>query len=220
MTPEPTRRILIADDDLTSRATLQAVLQKHGYAVDAVCDGAEAWAALQQPTAPSLAILDWMMPGLTGPDVCRRVRARETDRPPYLILLTARGEKKDVSEGLHAGADDYLAKPFDPVELTARVEVGYRMLTLQDRLAGKVQELQDALAQIKTLRGIVPICANCKKIRDDQGYWNQVEEYVSAHSQALFTHGICPECIARLYPDYARGTQPQPGGGAGKLPEV
>lgn len=193
-------RILIADDDLTSRAVLAAALRKCGYEVVETCDGEEALEALQQPAAPRLAILDWMMPGLHGTEVCRRLRNRETDRPPYLILLTTREGKKDVSEGLHAGANDYLAKPFDPLELAARVEVGFRMIALQDRLAENIRQLQEALAQIKTLRGIVPICAGCKKIRDDKGYWNQVEVYVSAHSEATFSHGLCPECLAKFYP--------------------
>lgn len=194
-------RILIADDDRVSRAALAAVLKKWGYEVAEAADGTQAWEAMQQPLAPRLAIFDWMMPGIHGPELCRLLRARDTDRPPFLILLTTRGEKKDVSEGLHSGADDFVSKPFDPIELNARLEVGRRMLALQDRLAGKIQELQDALTQIKTLRGIVPICANCKKIRDDKGYWNQVEAYVSAHSEALFSHGVCPECMAKLYPD-------------------
>lgn len=202
MQNETPMRILIADDNLTSRTILAAVLQKLGYEVVAVPNGLEAWEALQQPNAPRLAILDWLMPDLDGPEVCRKVRARETDQPPYLILLTVRGGKKDISEGLHAGADDYLAKPFDPSELGARIEVGNRILALQDRLAGKVIELQDALNQIKTLRGIVPICASCKKVREDDGYWNQVEAFVSAHSEATFSHGICPDCAAKLYPEF------------------
>lgn len=196
-------RILIADDDLTSRTVLLAVLQKLGYEVLAVSDGEEALRTLKQPDAPRLAILDWQMPGLDGAEVCRRLRALETDQPPYLILLTVRGSKKDISEGLHAGADDYLAKPFDPSELGARIEVGNRIIALQDRLTGKVRELQDALGQIKTLRGILPICASCKKIRDDAGYWKQVEAYVSAHSEATFSHGFCPQCLDRYFPDYS-----------------
>lgn len=196
-------RILIADDDLTSRTILMAALQKLGHDVVAVGGGAEAWEVLQQSDAPRLAILDWVMPGLDGPEVCRRVRACETDQPPYLILLTVREAKKDISEGLHAGADDYLAKPFDALELGARIDVGSRIIALQERLAGKVRELRAALGQIRTLRGIVPICAGCKKVRDDEGYWKQVESFISAHSEATFTHSLCPECVVRLYPEYS-----------------
>ena len=129
-------RILIADDDATSRLVLAGVLKKNGHEVVVTVDGVEAWAALQQPEAPQLAILDWMMPGLAGVEVCRLVRAVPTDEPPYLIILTSRGGKTDIVTGLEAGADDYLAKPFDPGELRARVDVGRRMIELQATLSG------------------------------------------------------------------------------------
>jgi phosphoserine phosphatase RsbU/P len=194
-------RILIAEDDFTSRTVLVGVLKREGHEVTATVNGAEAWQALQQPDAPALAILDWMMPGMDGPEVVRRVRAQSTDRPPYLIMLTTKGEKADIIAGLEAGANDYLAKPFNPGELRARVEVGRRMVELQAALATKIKELRQALDQIKTLRGIVPICAWCKKIRDDQGYWNQVEVYVQHHTEAQFSHGLCPDCIKKMYPE-------------------
>jgi len=196
-------RILIAEDDFTSRTMLQAVLQKCGHEVVATANGAAALAALQQPDAPPLAILDWLMPDLTGPEVIQAVRALPTPRPPYLILLTSKGDKADVITGLAAGANDYLAKPFDPGELRARVEVGRRMLELQVTLAAKVDELRRALDQIKTLKGIVPICASCKKIRDDRGFWNQVEVYVRQHTEAEFSHSCCPDCLKKLYPEFA-----------------
>ena len=127
-------RILIADDDSTSRATLAGVLKKDGHAVTATVNGAEAWQALQQPDAPSLVVLDWMMPEMDGLDVVRRVRALPTDRPPYIIMLTTKGEKADIIAGLDAGANDYLSKPFDAGELRARVQVGRRMVEMQDAL--------------------------------------------------------------------------------------
>ncbi|MDA8124243.1 MAG: response regulator transcription factor [Deltaproteobacteria bacterium] len=194
-------RILIAEDDLTSRTILSEVLKKYGHTVLATQNGAEAWQVMQQPDAPPLAILDWMMPEMDGPEVVRLIRARQTDRPPYLILLTTKGEKADIIAGLKGGANDYLAKPFDPGELRARIEVGRRMVEMQEALVLKIAELHRALDQIKTLRGIVPICANCKKIRDDQGYWSQVEVYVRDHTEAEFSHSICPECMKRLYPE-------------------
>jgi phosphoserine phosphatase RsbU/P len=140
------------------------------------------------------------MPEMDGLEVVRRVRALKTDRPPHIIMLTARSEKADIIAGLEAGASDYLAKPFDPGELSARIEVGRRMVEMQDALASKAEALRQALDQVRTLSGIVPICANCKKIRDDQGYWNQVEVYVRDHTDARFSHGICPECKQKLYP--------------------
>lgn len=197
-------RILIAEDDLTSRTVLSAVLKKQGHEVTTTVNGAEAWQALQMPDAPTLAILDWMMPEMDGLEVVRRVRTLQTDRPPYIIMLTAKGEKADIIAGLDAGANDYLTKPFNIGELRARIEVGCRMVEMQDALAAKIQELRQAFDQIKTLRGIVPICANCKKIRDDRGYWNQVEVYVRDHTEAEFSHSICPECVKKLYPQFAR----------------
>ena len=197
-------KILIAEDDLTSRTVLTAVLKKQGHEVVATVNGAEAWKAMQQPDAPRLAILDWMMSEMDGLEVVRRVRTLQTDRPPYIIMLTSKSEKDNIVKGLQAGADDYLAKPFDPGELHARVNVGRRILELQDAMANKVQELQKALDDVRTLRGIIPICANCKKIRDDQGYWNQVEAYVRDHTEAEFSHSICPECMKELYPEFVR----------------
>jgi two-component system cell cycle response regulator len=135
-------RILIAEDDLTSRNMLAAVLRKAGHEVMETVDGAETWKELQRPDAPRLVILDWMMPGMDGLEVIRQVRAVKTDRPPYLIMLTARGEKADIIAGLDAGANDYLAKPFDVGELRARVEVGRRMVEMQDALC----KARDALA--------------------------------------------------------------------------
>ncbi len=127
-------RILIADDDVTSRLVLIGVLRKHGHEVVATVDGTEAWEAMRQPDAPALAILDWMMPGLSGLEICRRIRDLNADQRPYLLILTSRGEKTDIVAGLEAGADDYLAKPFDPGELRARVDVGRRMIDLQVQL--------------------------------------------------------------------------------------
>jgi DNA-binding response OmpR family regulator len=194
-------KILVAEDDLTSRTMLMAVLKKQGHDVIAVTNGQEAWDVLERADAPRMLILDWLMPEVDGAELCRKIRKIETNIPPYIILLTVRGEKKDVAIGLSAGADDYLAKPFDPVELGARIDVGERVLKLQEKLHEKIRQLEDAISQIKTLSGIVPICASCKKIRDDEGYWNQVEAYISAHSSATFSHGICPECAKILYPD-------------------
>ncbi len=134
-------RILIADDDVTSRLVLEGVLKRHGHEVIATVDGTAALEVMLGPDAPRLAILDWMMPGLAGVDVCRRVRTLQSDQPPYIILLTSRGEKADIVAGLNAGADDYLAKPFDAGELRARVEVGRRMVDLQASLRATRDQL-------------------------------------------------------------------------------
>jgi diguanylate cyclase (GGDEF)-like protein len=135
-------RILIAEDDAISRRLLEATLTKHGYEVMAACDGQAAWDVLQAPDAPRLAILDWMMPGMDGPQVCREVRKRGDQRYVYLLLLTARDRKQDLIEGLEAGADDYLVKPFDTFELKARLDVGRRILDLQRQLLSAYEEMR------------------------------------------------------------------------------
>ena len=134
------------------------------------------------------------MPKLDGLEVVRRVRARGESPPTYLILLTARDTIDDVVTGLEAGANDYLTKPFNRNELQARVNVGIRVVNLENSLADRIEKLEEALATIKTLRGLIPICAYCKKIRDDGDYWQQLEVYISEHSDAEFSHGICPDC--------------------------
>jgi DNA-binding response OmpR family regulator len=191
-------RILIAEDDVVSRHLLETTLTKWGYEVISTTDGMQAFDALSQPDAPSLAVLDWMMPGMDGAEVCQRARSLGTDRLLYIILLTAKGRKEDIVQGLTAGADDYIIKPFDRAELKARINVGERILRLQAELAARVKELELALANVKLLQGLLPICCYCKKIRNDQNYWQQVDTYISDHSEAQFTHGICPECREKI----------------------
>ncbi len=191
-------RILIAEDDAVSRRVLEATLAKWDYEVLVTTDGQQALEALKKPDAPSLAVLDWMMPGLDGSEVCRQARQSIGERLLYVLLLTAKGSKDDIVEGLNAGADDYIVKPFDRAELKARLDVGQRILRLQTELAARVKELELALSKVKQLQGLLPICCYCKKIRDDQNYWRQVEGYVAEHSEAQFTHAICPSCREKI----------------------
>lgn len=148
-------------------------------------------------------LLDLNLPKLDGFEVCRRIRAHKTDYPPYILMLTMAGEKGDIVKGLGVGADDYLSKPFDAEELLARIAVGRRIIAMQARMAEELDRLREALAHVKTLQGILPICAFCKKIRDDDDYWRQVEEYIGSHSDAVFSHAVCPECLKKHYPEYA-----------------
>jgi len=191
-------RVLIAEDDPVSRYVLEAMLKNWGYDLVVTGNGSEAWDALQVADAPQLAVLDWMMPGLDGVEVCRRARQMAATKSVYIILLTAKAEKNNIVEGLEAGANDYVIKPFAREELRARVGVGERVIHLQNDLAARVNDLQEALSQVKQLQGILPICSHCKKVRDDKNYWQQVESYISAHSEAQFSHSICPDCFENV----------------------
>jgi DNA-binding response OmpR family regulator len=201
-------KTLIAEDDPVSRVFLELSLIKWGYEVIVTCDGSEAWEALQHE-APPIAILDWMMPGIDGVEVCRRARAIQTPTPTYLILLTAKSEKEEIVEGLEAGADDYLTKPFNRAELQARIKVGLRITELQRNLADRVVELQSALSRVNHLQGLLPICSYCKKVRDDQNYWQQVDSYISKHADVEFSHGICPACYENVLAQGHKGRKGQ-----------
>lgn len=187
-------KILIAEDDRVSCRLLERTLSGWGHETVVTRDGIEAWAVLQQPDAPHLAILDWMMPGIDGVEVCRRVRKTPNSVPTYIILLSAKHRKADIVEGLIAGANDYVTKPFDRPELQARVQVGVMVAELQQSLSDRVIELEGVLMHVKLLQGILPICSYCKQVRNDQNYWESVECYISDHSEAKFSHGICPKC--------------------------
>lgn len=207
--------VLVADDDAVSLRVLEATLRGWGHEVVSARDGLAAWDILQRPDRPRLAVVDWMMPGLEGPEVCRRAKALGRAVPTYLILLTAKDATDDVVAGLDSGADDYVTKPFDRAELRSRLRVGERVVALQQGMADRVKELELALSQVKQLKGLLPICSYCKKVRDDRNYWQRVETYIAAHSDARFSHGICPDCWAaviepELAARHAAETQPDP----------
>ena len=188
-------KIIIAEDDVLSRRLLETHLQRWGHEVDAFADGAEALAAIRKAVTPAIAILDWMMPGLDGPEICRRVREDQTISQPYLVLLTSKEGSQSTVEGLKSGADDYVTKPFDAAVLHARVDVGIRVLELQSKLARRVKELEEALANVKRLQGLLPICSYCKRVRNDGNYWQQVDMYIAEHTEAKLSHGFCPDCF-------------------------
>jgi DNA-binding response OmpR family regulator len=144
-------KILIAEDDPFFRRLLQQLLVAD-YEVSTAEDGKAAWAMLQQSDAPVLAILDWIMPGMAGPQVCREVRANAKTAGAYLILLTAKNNTADILAGLRSGADDYVTKPFEPEELRARVRVGQRIIKLQESLTAQQTALENALTREKVLQ--------------------------------------------------------------------
>jgi len=190
-------RVLVADDDPIARRFLESALSKAGYEVTAVSTGDAAWQILSSQEVPTIAVLDWMMPGLTGVELCEKVRAASLPVPPYLIVLTSRGETGDVVEALRAGADDHITKPFEIAELRARLAVGVRIVTLQEQLTERVHSLEEALAHVQQLQGLIPICAWCRQVRNDGNFWEQVDSYLTKRSGLQFTHAICPTCRDR-----------------------
>jgi phosphoserine phosphatase RsbU/P len=201
--PDETRlRALVADDDRVTATVLAASLRRWNFDVTMAHNGEEAWDAICGPASPALAILDWMMPGVDGLTLCSRIRQSPDCSHMYVILLTSRDSSADIVVGLEAGADEYLVKPFDPNELRARVHTGVRVLHLQQRLVQKIEALEEALANVKQLRGLLPMCSYCKSIRNDGDYWQQLETYIGDHSDAEFSHGICPTCLERVQKEF------------------
>ncbi len=201
------KSILLAEDEEHSRRILAHYLTVWGYHVVEARDGIEAASLIVGEDAPSIALLDWMMPGMEGVEVCSYLR-QQPDRPyTYVILLTAKADKQEVAAGLEAGADDYVVKPCDLSELRARLRVGERMVGLERALASQVVRLRETLEHVRQLKELIPICAWCKRVRDDEDYWHNIEEYLHLETGSDFTHGICPHCLENM-----RGamTEPQP----------
>jgi len=204
-------KILLADDDAIARLAVEETLKEWGFTVKGVGDGQSAWNALQESEGPRLALIDWQMPGMDGLELCRQIRNTPELAGVYVILLTSRDTKSDLLEGLSAGADDYVAKPFHREELRLRLNTGQRILELQASLAERVAQLEEALGQVKVLRGILPICSYCKKVRKDKDYWEQVESYIATQTDVRFSHGICPDCYdSRVKPELDRMKKSMP----------
>jgi DNA-binding response OmpR family regulator len=172
-------KVLIADDEPVSRLRVRRFLLKLGHDVVEASDGWQAWEEFQRQPLPLL-IVDWMMPKIDGLELCRMVRMERRAKYTYIMMLTALGGKGSYLEGIGAGADDFITKPFDADELQARLGVAERILSLQ--------------AEIRQLQGLLRICSYCKRIHDEENGWVQIERYVARRTEASFTHGICPDC--------------------------
>ena len=191
-----TADIMVVDDTPANLNLLQKMLQDKGYRVLAFPDGKMALAAAAKHP-PDLILLDINMPEMNGFEVCERFKADAELKEIPVIFISALTETEDKVKAFTVGGVDYVSKPFQFEEVNSRVETHLRLRRQQLELEKERRRLQQALDEIRTLRGLVPICAYCKKIRDDDGYWSQVEKYVSDHSEARFTHGICPGCFER-----------------------
>ena len=191
-------KILIAEDEFTTRMMVQVCLENWGYRVESVTNGNDAWAALQKPDAPHIAILDWEMPELDGVDVCRRVKEMDAINPPYILLLTSRDSKTDIVKGFDAGADDYMTKPFNDNELRARVRVAERLVRTQSSLSESVAELKEALNQVEMLENGVEACRQCQKILSPyDGEWHGLGDILDHGADPRFIANTCPGCIKK-----------------------
>jgi CheY-like chemotaxis protein len=206
--------LLIIDDIPENIQVLGHALAKEHYSVSFATDGQQALDMIAENDF-DLILLDIMMPHMDGYEVCRRLKNVPGKKEVPVIFLTARTETEDIVKGFQVGAVDYVTKPFNAPELLARVRTHIELTNARkliqhrnrelarknDALEKMNAELQSALARIKTLEGILPICSYCNKIRDENGIWKQLETYISNHSSAEFSHGICPTCIQRYHPD-------------------
>ena len=193
--------VILIVDDVPENVQILGDLLSKSYKTFFALDGNEALKRAEK-LRPDLILLDVMMPVMNGHEVCRLLKTDENLRDIPVIFITALDRPEDESAGLKLGAADYITKPFNPDLVLLRIRNHLELKFQRDLLISRAVEIETAMAKIKVLSGIIPICASCKKIRDDAGYWQQVEEYISRHSEAEFSHGICNECIKKLYPDY------------------
>ena len=215
--------ILIVDDSVDNRMLFKYILENAGYtdvltagsALDAFkilgMENPSDLPVLRQTGTDSgvnLILMDITMPEMDGIEACRQIKSVERLRDIPIIMVTAKTEEKDIEDAFSVGAMDYITKPLRGIELLVRSRSALSLKKEIDRRKNREQELlnlnrelKNSIETIKTLRGLIPICANCKKIRDDKGYWNQIETYIQKHSEAEFSHGICPECARKLYPE-------------------
>lgn len=196
---ENKQTVLIVDDEPSNIEIICATLGER-YEILAATSGREGLdVAVRQ--IPDIAILDIVMPAMNGYELLRQFKEHPLLRDIPVIFITALDKDEQETKGLTLGAVDYISKPFSPAIVKLRIETQLELKRQRDALAKRNEELEQAVAKIRTLSGLLPICASCKKIRDDKGYWTQLESYISQHSDAEFTHGCCPECMKKLYPE-------------------
>ncbi|MHC5009337.1 MAG: response regulator [Planctomycetota bacterium] len=196
-------KILIAEDDPVARRLVERTVGDFGHDAVVVEDGLEAWKQLQSEDY-DVVISDWIMPGIDGLELCRRIRTLKDHPFIYVLLLTARYARADIVEAIMAGADDFMVKPFDRELLRARLHAARRVVRLQRDHALRAAELRQALDEVKTLRGLLPVCSKCRRIRRDESVWQAIESYLLEHQDLDFARSICPSC-------YEKEGRPSPG---------
>ncbi len=184
-------RILIVDDDQFNISVLTEILN-NDYKIMTAESGGKALKAVAGPLPPDLILLDILMPEMDGYEVCEQIKADRSTAHIPIVFVTAVSEAMDAARAFEIGAVDYVTKPFNPVTVKARINTHIK-------LSSTLQALESALKEVKRLNGLLPICSCCKKIRDDKGYWKQVEMYLEEYSEAKFSHGMCPDCSDNLY---------------------
>ncbi len=193
--------ILIVDDSAASLGLSANTLAKFGFRSMTARSGQEALQLLGDQT-PDIILLDIIMQGWDGFETCRRLKQDKRTQDIPVIFMTALSATLEKVKGFSLGAVDYITKPFQKEELAARINTHLTIRRQKEEIERQKDELEIALAKVKTLSGLLPICASCKKIRNDDGYWEQIEVYVKEHSDAEFSHGICPDCGKKIWGKY------------------
>lgn len=191
-------RILIADDDPFIRRCLAVQVATDGFEPVVCGNGAEALQILSSSSAPPIGLIDWIMPGLSGLDVCSKLRSLALPLQPYLIIITVKHDSSDIAAALETGANDYIIKPFSLLELGTRIRVGKHNVELQTSLLERIGQYKTVTDLARRLHGLLPLCDSCRKPRTDPAYWEEVKNYFTSHEDPSFTCGLCAECAARL----------------------
>jgi PleD family two-component response regulator len=201
--------VLIVDDTPLNIELIATILTHEGCRIQPAESGAQALEYARE-LQPELILLDVIMPKMDGYQVCEALKQDALTQDIPVLFISCRGEVDAIARGLEAGALDYISKPFEPLELLSRVRTHLELARRRRKEHKLIAELQGALEQVKQLSGLLPICAHCKKVRDDGGFWQQVERYITAHSEATFSHGLCPDCIPIYFPDFKPSTKVTP----------
>lgn len=212
--------VLVVDDNHSNRELLKLILIKNGYNVTLLDDGEKVIKQVAKIN-PDIILLDIIMPEVNGFEVCRQLKQMPKIKRIPIIFITGLQDTENIARGFEYGGVDYITQPFKNAELLARLKTHLELKNSRERLIkivsiekktkkrliSMIKRLKKARKQIKTLSGFIPICAHCKNIRDDKGYWSRIETYISSRTEAQFSHGLCPDCMKELYPEIYKKRQ-------------